>query len=292
MSPDDRFDTSGWPLEENINAMPPRQSISHGAGHLNSNHDDISQGADEGWDGIDVDEGSATGGSAKGKEKERIVKPFTKEALEAFEAAQQRAGIIYVSRIPPGMRAQKIRQLLSAYGEVGRMRMVTEEKRRTENRRKFTGSKTVNFVEGWVEFADKHVARSVATLLNGQPIGGRNRSRYKDEVWTMKYLPKFKWNMLTEHLAQGRAERTARLRIELAQSKLEQADYLKQVALAKTLEQRSKKKRKEPDETMGGRWQSWSNVHEGPRPRPRVETVSEEKVDRGRQLKEVLDKIF
>lgn len=55
-----------------------------------------------------------------------IVKPLTPEALAAFKAAQDKAGIIYISRIPPGMRPAKVRHLMSAYGEVGRVYLQQE----------------------------------------------------------------------------------------------------------------------------------------------------------------------
>jgi ESF2/ABP1 family protein len=67
-------------------------------------------------------------------------------------------------------------------------------------RRRYTSTKKPHYTEGWVEFKDKKVARSVAAMLNAQPIGGKKRSRWRDDVWTMKYLPKFKWNMLTEQI--------------------------------------------------------------------------------------------
>ena len=69
-------------------------------------------------------------------------------------------------------------------------------------RRKYTATKKVHYTEGWVEFKDKRVARSVAEMLNAQPIGGKKGSRWRDDVWTMKYLPKFKWNMLTEQIGE------------------------------------------------------------------------------------------
>jgi ESF2/ABP1 family protein len=56
----------------------------------------------------------------------KIVKPLTPEALAAFKAAQERAGVIYISRIPPGMRPSKVRHLMSAYGEVGRVYLQQE----------------------------------------------------------------------------------------------------------------------------------------------------------------------
>lgn len=37
-------------------------------------------------------------------------------------------------------------------------------------------------------------------MLNAQPIGGKKGTRWRDDVWTMKYLPKFKWRMLTEQI--------------------------------------------------------------------------------------------
>jgi ESF2/ABP1 family protein len=37
-------------------------------------------------------------------------------------------------------------------------------------------------------------------MLNAQPIGGKKGTRWRDDVWTMKYLPKFKWSMLTEQV--------------------------------------------------------------------------------------------
>lgn len=56
----------------------------------------------------------------------KVVKPLTPEALAAYKAAQDRAGIIYISRIPPGMQPAKVRHLMSAYGEVGRVYLQQE----------------------------------------------------------------------------------------------------------------------------------------------------------------------
>jgi ESF2/ABP1 family protein len=57
---------------------------------------------------------------------EKIVKPLTREALAAFQAAQNRAGVIYISRIPPGMRPTKVRHLMSSYGDIGRVYLQQE----------------------------------------------------------------------------------------------------------------------------------------------------------------------
>lgn len=57
---------------------------------------------------------------------EKILKPLTPKALAVFQAAQNRAGVIYISRIPPGMRPTKVRHLMSAYGDIGRVYLQQE----------------------------------------------------------------------------------------------------------------------------------------------------------------------
>ncbi|KAF8239498.1 hypothetical protein L208DRAFT_1237102 [Tricholoma matsutake] len=178
----------------------------------------------------------------------KIVKPLTKEALAEFQAIQDRAGIIYVSRIPPGMRPTKVRHLMSAYGEIGRVYLQQEDPKRAYLRRKYTSTKKPHFTEGWVEFKDKKVARRIADMLNAQPIGGKKGTRWRDDVWTMKYLPKFKWSMLTEQVAHEAAIYAAKLRVELSQSRSEQQEYLKNVELARVLDKRAEKKREKGEE--------------------------------------------
>lgn len=72
------------------------------------------------------------------------------------------------------------------------------KKRRGKQRKKKHAEH--RFAEGWVEFLDKRVARSVAALLNARTIGGKKNSRWRDDVWTIKYLPKFRWDDLSEQV--------------------------------------------------------------------------------------------
>ncbi|PVG03699.1 hypothetical protein CPB86DRAFT_779450 [Serendipita vermifera] len=173
------------------------------------------------------------------------------EALEKYKAAQERAGVVYISRIPPGMSPNKVRHLMSAYGEVGRIYLQQEDPKRAYLRKKYTTTKKPQYTEGWVEFKNKKIARSVADMLNAQPVGGKKGSRWREDVWTMKYLPRFKWYMLTEQIAHEHAERAARLRMELSQSKMEQKHYLRQVEIGKSLDARKEKKRKREQEDGG-----------------------------------------
>ncbi len=40
----------------------------------------------------------------------------------------------------------------------------------------------------------------VAQILNKQQMGGKRRSAYHYDLWCLKYLPKFKWEALTEEI--------------------------------------------------------------------------------------------
>lgn len=75
-------------------------------------------------DGFGLEEGMEPEGFSGPNEK--IVKPLTPEALAAFKAAQDRAGVLYISRIPPGMRPAKVRHLMSQYGEIGKVYLQQE----------------------------------------------------------------------------------------------------------------------------------------------------------------------
>lgn len=65
-------------------------------------------------------------------------------------------------------------------------------------RRKFGGNKKTKYVEGWVEFEDKKLARQLAAALNGTQVGGKKGNFWYDDLWNMLYLPRFKWHHLTE----------------------------------------------------------------------------------------------
>ena len=69
-----------------------------------------------------------------------------------------------------------------------------------KHRKQKGGNTGKNFTEGWVEFEDKAVAKQVAAMLNANPIGGKRRSAYHYDLWSLKYLPKFKWDHLTEEI--------------------------------------------------------------------------------------------
>ncbi|KAI6136142.1 hypothetical protein F5141DRAFT_1185206 [Pisolithus sp. B1] len=218
----------------------------------------------KGTDDDDLDEGIDLEGFAG---------PSSKEIAQT--------GVVYISRIPPGMRPEKVRHLMSQYGEVGRVYLQKEDPKTTYLRRKYTTDKKPHFIEGW------------PTMLNAQPIGGKKGTRWRDDVWTMTYLPKFKWNMLTEQIAHEAAARTAKLRVEITQSRSEQNEYLRNVELARIVNKRNEKRKEkgleplQPKEKREKRPPVDDDTRERQKKRPRVDDDA-----RNAQLQDVLGSIF
>ncbi|EIW70240.1 hypothetical protein TREMEDRAFT_73771 [Tremella mesenterica DSM 1558] len=146
-------------------------------------------------------------------------------------------GIVYISRVPPGMTPQKIRHLMSKWGEVGKV--YAQPRDVTTNGKSIKKKHTpANYTEAWVEFLDKSIGKTAAKVLNAQVIGGKPGDRWREDVWTMKYLSGFKWEMLGEQVAYERQSHQARLRNEISKSRVEQSEYLRNVELARVLDKR------------------------------------------------------
>lgn len=59
-------------------------------------------------------------------EKPERKKSFIKKDAEGFANALKRRGIIYISKIPPMMKPNKVRALLECYGEITRIYLAVE----------------------------------------------------------------------------------------------------------------------------------------------------------------------
>src|SRR5579859_4526878 len=133
--------------------------------------------------------------------KNKKLKPLSKHKVDQSREAISKTGVIYLSRIPPGLNPTKIRQLLSIFSSpVLRIFLAPESQAVYLRRTKSGDSKKRQFTEGWVEFADKKVAKKVVTMLNAERVGQRKGDKWFDDLWCMKYLPKFKWHHLTEQI--------------------------------------------------------------------------------------------
>ncbi|KAK3841858.1 MAG: hypothetical protein J3R72DRAFT_482977 [Linnemannia gamsii] len=178
----------------------------------------------------------------RGAKKTKKVKPLTPEELEKFQAARDKTGIVYLSKIPPFMKPVKMRHLLGAFGELGRVYLAPEDSKVAARRKKYGGNKKQNFSEGWVEFKDKSIAKQVANSLNATIIGGSKKSFYHDDMWNIKYLPKFKWDHLTERIAYENASRAQRLQAEINQAKRENKTIMTNIEKAKMIKSMEDKK--------------------------------------------------
>jgi ESF2/ABP1 family protein len=109
-------------------------------------------------------------------------------------------GVVYLSRIPPFMSPAQVKTMLSSFGKVSRVYLRPEDKSVAKKRKKFKNNGRKNYVDGWIEFEKKKYAKEAALLLNNQPMGGKKRSAYCEDLWNIKYLKGFKWTNLTDQI--------------------------------------------------------------------------------------------
>ncbi|KAJ8257764.1 hypothetical protein GJAV_G00189440 [Gymnothorax javanicus] len=162
-------------------------------------------------------------------------------------------GIIYLGHIPPRLRPKHVRNLLSPYGEIGRIFLQPEDQS-IRRKKKKTGSKARSFTEGWVEFRDKRVAKRVAASLHNTPMGARKRSHFSDDLWCIKYLHRFHWCHLSERLAYEQTVKQQRMRTEISQAKRETNFYLANVEKSQNLEKLRKKQQKKGEAVEEKTW--------------------------------------
>ena len=141
------------------------------------------------------------------------------------------------------MKPGKIRSIFSQYDTIHRIYLVPEDKAVYERRRKNGGNKKPKYVEGWVEFDSKKIAKRVAATLNNTRVGSKKHTFYYDDLWNIKYLSKFKWNHLTEKLVYEKRVQQKRLEAEISQAKREDEYYMKRVDEAKAIQSMEKRRR-------------------------------------------------
>lgn len=176
---------------------------------------------------------------------------------------ERKKGVIYISRIPPHLKPQKLRHMLEQHGEIGRLYLAPEAPSLRQKRKRHKGNTGKNFTEGWVEFEDKRVAKQVAGMLNGQPMGGKRRSAYHFDLWCLKYLPKFKWETLTEEIAYQRAVHDQKLAMEISAAKRERDFYLSRVDKSKGIAAIKHRKAQRAEEEGSGAEVLLSKAAEG-----------------------------
>jgi len=88
-----------------------------------------------------MEEAAVASSSSSPKRRKKVVKPMSKESLEAYHEAAERRGVIYVSRLPPGMKPQKLRSVMAQYGEVLRVYCTPEDASVARRRKKCGGNR-------------------------------------------------------------------------------------------------------------------------------------------------------
>ena len=114
---------------------------------------------------IAVDSSSGAGSSGTPKTKtNKVVKPLTKKKLEKHLADAENRGVLYFSRIPPFLKPDALRTMLSGMGtEVLRIYLAPESTQQRAGRVRAGGNKKKSFSDGWVEFEDKRRAKRIAS---------------------------------------------------------------------------------------------------------------------------------
>ena len=166
---DARFDLSRW------GASAPEDDARSTKRTKTEDHDaDRDVNLDAAPDDEDPEKDAATLDDAEedaedAPEAEAPQRVITPESLQEYASKQQKRGIVYVSRIPPGMTPAKVRHIFSQFGEVGRIYLQPKDKESSGAQKRKRGS--THFSEGWVEFLSKRVAKTAAEMMNAQPIG-------------------------------------------------------------------------------------------------------------------------
>lgn len=117
-----------------------------------------------------------------------------------------------------------------------------------------------HFTEGWVEFESKRAAKQLVAKLNNSPIATRKSSKFYDILWSMKYLPRFKWTHLSERLTYEKAVHRQKLQTEIGQARKEAAffqDNLDKSDKFKRLNKKANKAKK--DAVKADEWKEKSN---------------------------------
>jgi ESF2/ABP1 family protein len=143
-------------------------------------------------------------------------------------------GVVHFASLPAFMKPEKLRHMMEQFGEIGRVYLAPEDKSERQRRKRTGGNRKLKYGEGWVEFENRKIAKRVALTLNGTPVGGKKRrNHYRDDLWNIRYLPRFGWYQLKEGIIYNQHVRKARLDQKVGQARRENDFFLEKVEQAK-----------------------------------------------------------
>lgn len=162
-------------------------------------------------------------------------KDLEDNTLDNYKEKVRRSGVIYISYIPEGMTVSTLRQSLKKFG-VNRIFLVPDKTIQTHKKKQ-------NYKEGWIEFTDKIMGKLCEYELNGKIYGGKKRNnKFREEIWNLKYLKKFKWGHLMEKLQFSKKLRDHKMKAELSQIKRENNFILETFEQSKRINNLNKKR--------------------------------------------------
>lgn len=214
-----------------------------------------------------------------------------KKSLSKLRRRKGKSGVVYISRVPPGLDVGIVRSILGRVGPLGRVWLRAEEKETVAARRKIGGRRRAGFSDGWVEFLRCADAESAVALLNGQSMtGATRRGRFENDLWCLRLLPDFKWDDLVDEACGTRRERVLRVKSEVAASRRERSFVEQRSALAKSIERRERQKAIEANEGVDSVGES-GEIRGEPSDPKEIETLSGKRlVRRYRQKRPVNDR--
>ncbi|XP_033169142.1 putative pre-rRNA-processing protein esf2 [Drosophila mauritiana] len=138
------------------------------------------------------EEGESVNGEANlsDDEAEMELASFNATGSPSAAAKESKKGTIYISHLPKHMAVTNMLRIFGEYGAIGRAFL--------RSKKLSSKSPDILFTEGWVQFNSKRVAKQIVPLLNNKQISTHKKSRFYDSLWSMKYLPQFKWPRPTD----------------------------------------------------------------------------------------------
>lgn len=154
----------------------------------------------------------------------------------------RRAGVVYLSRVPPGLDVGIVRSILGRCGSLGRVWLRAESSETVSVRRSLGGRRRSGYSDGWVEFLRSKDAAAAVELLNGQPMtGATRRGKFENDLWCLKLLNGFLWEDLVEEVCGTRRERILRVKSEVAAARRERAFVEQRAELSKMIARKEQK---------------------------------------------------
>ncbi|XP_030378766.1 pre-rRNA-processing protein esf2-like [Scaptodrosophila lebanonensis] len=195
---------------------------------------------------VDAEDAAEAASIADDDDDEMDLGNFKASTTENTKRTKRKKGIIYISNIPKYMNVTILREILGQFGKIGRVYLQPErqtgggDKDKKKKRKRYN----IHFTEGWVEFESKRVAKQIVPLLNNKQISTRKKSHFYDSLWSMKYLPRFKWVHLTERMNYEQAVHKQRLQTEVSQARKETTFFQNNLDKSEHLAKQAKKLKK------------------------------------------------